>query len=190
MLLCLGFMISNPETNLVWIDSEWTGLDIDKCTMLSIAAIVTNDRLEVLAEGPEIVIHQPDSVLAIVDRTDKVVNSFFENGFIDQVRSSTTTMSMAENAVLEFIKGHVKANCAVLCGNSVHMDRMFLRKYMRTLHDFLHYRNLDVTTVKELYSRWRPDLPAYSKGEVHRALDDIRDSISELTFYKSTFFKL
>ncbi len=190
MLLCLGFMNSNPATNLVWIDLEMTGFDPAIQKIIQIACIITTQDLELVATAPEIIIHQPDDVIVQIDCTDAVLNSFFESGFIDSVRNSTISTEEAEETILQFIKSHVSKGVSPLCGNSVHTDRSFIYKHMPKLNSFLHYRNLDVTTLKQLCSRWRPDIPDFKKKETHRALEDIQESIEQLKYYRANFLKL
>ncbi len=183
-------MNSNPETNLIWIDLEMTGFDPAVQKIIQIACIVTTQDLELVSTAPEIIIHQPDDLLAQIDRTDTVLSSFFESGFIDKVRDSKISTEEAEETILQFIKAHVNAGISPLCGNSVHTDRAFIYKQMPKLNSFLHYRNIDVTTLKQLCSRWRPDIPNFKKKESHRALDDIQESIEQLRYYRTNFLKI
>jgi oligoribonuclease len=174
---------------LVWIDMEMSGLDPDRERILEIAAIVTDGDLDVVAEGPELVVHQPDSVLEAMDEWN--TSHHGASGLVERVRASQVTEAEAEDQVLAFIAEHVGNKKAPLAGNSVHQDRRFLARYMPKIDDYLHYRLVDVSTIKELCGRWYPD--AYrnrpEKKNVHRALDDIRESIDELRFYRTAIFK-
>ena len=180
---------SDPETNLVWIDLEMTGLDILEDQITQIATIITNENLEIIAVGPEITIHQPESVIKKIDRTNKVLNYFFEYGFIDEIRNSKVDLKTAEKQTIEFIKKHCAPQKAFLCGNNIHIDREFIHKHMPALYDYLHYKNINVTTIKELCLRWRPKLPKFEKVDAHQALQDIEESIEELKYYKKNFLK-
>lgn len=174
---------------LVWIDLEMTGLDPDNDVIVEIATIVTDGALATVIEGPDLVIHAPE---ALLDRMDPVVVAMHESsGLTPLVRSSATTMAEAERRTLEFVRSHVpEAGTAPLAGNSVHADRAFMRRYMPELEGWMHYRNVDVSTLKELARRWDPDMVrrAPSKGGAHRALADIRESITELAFYRDELF--
>ena len=175
----------NPP--LVWIDLEMSGLDPDTCQILEIATIVTDDQLDVLAEGPDIVIHQPDEVL---DGMDEWCTSHHgASGLTDAVKSSNIELAEAEKQTLAFLEKHTQAKASPLCGNSVWQDRRFIAKYMPSLDEFLHYRLVDVSTLKELTKRWHPQLKAPPKAEAHRALGDIRESIKELQFYREHLLK-
>lgn len=172
---------------LVWIDLEMSGLDPDTCEILEIATLVTDGQLELLAEGPDIVIHQPDPVL---DRMDAwCTRQHGQSGLTAQVRASTTSLAEAEARTLEFLRAHCSPGKSPLCGNSIGHDRRFIVRYMPALAEFLHYRSIDVSSVKELARRWYPDLPTHPKGETHRALDDIRESIQELRHYRKHIFR-
>jgi oligoribonuclease len=178
------------ETDLlVWMDMEMTGLDPDTCRIIELATLLTNSALEVVAEGPELVIHQPEPVLGAMDAWN--VSHHTASGLLERVRASTTTEAEAEAATMDFLRAHVPARSAPLAGNSVHQDRRFLRRYMPAIEAHLHYRIVDVSTVKELTKRWYPrDYGAApSKQSSHRALDDIRESIAELRYYRDTIFK-
>ncbi|MEX2476510.1 oligoribonuclease [Marinobacter sp.] len=175
--------------NLVWIDLEMTGLDPEKEKIIEMAAIVTDSELNLVAEGPVIAIHQPDSLLSAMD--EWCTRTHGESGLTQRVKDSKVSEQEAEQATIEFLKQHVEPGKSPLCGNSIGQDRRFLVKYMPELEDFFHYRNLDVSTIKELARRWRPDvLAGVKKKGSHLALDDIRDSINELRHYRETFFKL
>ncbi len=172
---------------LVWIDLEMSGLDPDTCEILEIATIVTDGELEIVAEGPDIVIHQADAVL---DRMDAwCTRQHGHSGLTAQVQASTIALAEAEARTLEFLRAHCPAGKSPLCGNSIGHDRRFIVRYMPALASFLHYRSVDVSSVKELARRWYPDLPVHPKGETHRALDDIRESIAELRHYRQHIFR-
>ncbi|XGW10633.1 hypothetical protein V3C99_012270 [Haemonchus contortus] len=182
-------VLTAGEQRLVWIDCEMTGLNHEKQTLVEIATIVTDGDLNVVAEGPDIIINQPETVLRNME--DWPRETFSKNGLLQKIRDSTVSLREAEDMVLEFLKKNtVKGKCP-LAGNSVHMDRRFISKYMPRLDKHLHYRIVDVSTVKELASRWFPE--EYAKAPIkkgtHRALDDIRESIEELRFYRSAIFR-
>lgn len=182
-------MADASNDRLVWIDLEMTGLDPEKERIIEIATIVTDANLNVIAEGPVLAIHQSDEVLDAMD--EWCTRTHGESGLTQRVRDSSVTESAAEDQTLAFLAGHLKPGVSPLCGNSVGQDRRFLVKYMPRLEAFFHYRNLDVSTVKELARRWRPDvLEGVQKKGTHLALDDIRDSIAELQHYRDTFFRL
>lgn len=172
---------------LVWIDLEMSGLDPDACRILEIATLVTDGELELVAEGPEIIVHQPDEVLDAMD--EWCTNHHGESGLTAGVKASTTSLAEAEARTLAFLEPLCKAGASPLCGNSIWQDRRFISRYMPELDAFLHYRMIDVSTVKELSRRWYPDAKAPPKGQSHRALDDIRESIAELKFYRESIFK-
>jgi oligoribonuclease len=175
--------------NLVWIDLEMTGLDPLRDHVIEIATIVTDSGLNVLAEGPVIAIHQPESVLAGLDEWNR--NTHGASGLLDRVRASTVTAADAEARTLAFLEQHAQAGSSPMCGNSICQDRRFLAREMPALERFFHYRNLDVSTVKELARRWAPDvLAGVQKSSTHAALDDVRESIEELTHYRRVFFRL
>jgi oligoribonuclease len=181
--------VPRSDRNLVWMDLEMSGLDPDACVILEIATIVTDEDLQVVAEGPDLVVHQSEEALKSL--SDWSREHFGASGLLDRVRASTVTAAEAEKRTLTFLRKHCAARSSPLCGNSVHMDRAFLWRGMRKLHDFLHYRNVDVSTVKELVRRWYPDVLAGApeKAGNHRALDDIRESVDELKYYREAFFK-
>ena len=175
--------------NLVWIDLEMTGLDPLRDHVIEIATIVTDSALNVLAEGPVIAIHQPESVLAGLDEWNR--NTHGASGLLDRVRASTVTAADAEARTLAFLEQHAQAGSSPMCGNSICQDRRFLAREMPALEKFFHYRNLDVSTVKELARRWAPDvLAGVQKSSTHAALDDVRESIEELAHYRRVFFRL
>jgi oligoribonuclease len=174
---------------LVWLDMEMTGLDPDRERVIEVAMILTDGQLAEIASGPELVIHQPDEVLLAMDEWNKTHHG--ASGLIERVRASTVDDVAAEAQLLAFINAHVPAReRPVLAGNSIHQDRRFVRRYMPHLDKRLHYRMVDVSTVKELARRWYPTVIAQQpvKKETHRALDDIRESIDELRYYKQHVF--
>lgn len=174
---------------LVWIDLEMTGLDPEKERIIEMATIITDSELNVVAEGPVIAVHQPDSLLDSMD--EWCTSTHGASGLTKRVKESTIDETEAERQTLAFLQEHLEPGTSPLCGNSIGQDRRFLVKYMPALESFFHYRNLDVSTVKELARRWRPDvLAGVKKQGSHLALDDIRDSINELRHYRDTFFKL
>jgi oligoribonuclease len=171
---------------LVWMDLEMSGLDPDRETILEIATLITDAALTVVAEGPVIAIHQPDTVLAAMDDWNREHHA--ASGLTARVRASQVTMAEAEARSLAFVAAHCTARSSPLCGNSIHQDRRFLARYMPALDAHLHYRNIDVSTVKELVRRWYPNGPtAPEKQHAHLALDDIRESIAELRFYSQSY---
>ncbi|MBZ0333092.1 oligoribonuclease [Marinobacter sp. AL4B] len=175
--------------HLVWIDLEMTGLDPEKERIIEMATIITDSELNLVAEGPVIAIKQPDSLLDSMD--EWCTKTHGESGLTQRVKDSEISEAEAEQQTLEFLKHYMSAGTSPLCGNSIGQDRRFLVKYMPELEDFFHYRNLDVSTIKELARRWRPDvLDGVKKKGSHLALDDIRDSINELRHYREHFFKL
>lgn len=172
---------------LVWIDMEMTGLDPDVDAVLEIASLVTDNDLMIIAEGPVLAIHQPDSVLAGMDAWN--VEHHTASGLVDRVRRSPVSVVEAEALTLGFVQRHTGEHASPLCGNTVWQDRRFLKRHMPTLEDWLHYRIVDVSTVKELARRWKPALAeGFKKRNTHRALDDIRESVAELKYYRKVFF--
>ncbi len=176
------------ELNLVWIDMEMTGLDPDKDKIIELAAIVTDMDLNVLAEGPVFVIHQPEEIMNGMDAWNKGTHG--RSGLIDRVKASTTTEAEAELAMIEFLRAYVPPGKSPMCGNSICQDRRFMARHMQKLEGFFHYRNLDVSTLKELCRRWKPELIAgFKKHQLHTALADIRESVEELKYYREHFIK-
>jgi oligoribonuclease len=174
------------DSHLVWLDLEMTGLDPDRCHILEIATAVTDEDLEVVAEGPTLVLHADDAALATLSEWSRV--QFTTSGLLDRCRASTLDCAAAEKETLAFLREHCRQGRSPLCGNSVHTDRAFLWRHMRKLHDFLHYRNLDVSTIKEVVRRWYPDRFAPPpKAGLHEALSDVYDSIAELRYYRDAF---
>jgi oligoribonuclease len=176
-------MAADPN-NLIWIDMEMTGLQPDADRIIEIAMLVTDPQLNVVATGPVLVVHQPDEVLDAMDTWDKSTHA--KTGLVERVRASTLSESDVERQALEFLAAHVPANVSPMCGNSICQDRRFLARWMPRLEAHFHYRNLDVSTLKELARRWKPELKAFSKESRHEALADILESIEELKFYRKT----
>jgi len=179
---------SSKGNFIVWMDLEMTGLDPNRERIIEIATVVTDGNLNPIKEGPELVIHQPDEVLDAMDDWNRSHHA--ASGLTERVRRSRVTESEAEDQTLSFVSRYVtQARSAPLAGNSIHQDRRFLERYMPRLNDYLHYRNIDVSTVKELARRWYPELTSYQKQNNHRALDDIRESIAELRYFRSAVFR-
>jgi oligoribonuclease len=176
---------------LIWMDLEMTGLDESRHVIVEIATLVTDDDLNIIAEGPNLVIHQPDEVMAEMD--DFVTNMHTVSGLLEKIKTSTISQADAMQQTLDFIKEHSpEPNKIPLCGNSIRTDRTFLAKYMPEIENWLHYRCVDVSTIKELVKRWNPGLEharPKSEGITHRAMDDIRDSVAELKFYRDRVFR-
>ena len=174
---------------LVWIDLEMTGLDPDTDRIIEIATIITDSDLNVLGEGPVMAIHQSDEYLDGMDEWNTRTHG--NTGLTERVRSSKITELQAENDTLDFIREYCPRNKSPLCGNSICQDRRFLYRYMPQLESWLHYRNLDVSSIKELAKRWHPEVyNGFNKNNTHKALDDIRESIDELKYFRRTFLKL
>ncbi len=167
---------------------EMTGLDPDADRIIEIATIITDPQLEVVAEGPVLAVHQPDEVLAAMDTWNTEHHG--ESGLTDRVRKSTISVADAEQQTLDFVRAHVGEKASPLCGNSIWQDRRFLARYMPTLESYMHYRIIDVSTIKELVRRWYPGgIGTPPKNNTHLALDDVRESIEELKFYRKTVFR-
>ncbi|PIP02000.1 MAG: oligoribonuclease [Zetaproteobacteria bacterium CG12_big_fil_rev_8_21_14_0_65_54_13] len=179
-------MIANPN-NLVWMDLEMTGLEPDHDIIIEIATIITDGELNILAEGPNIVIHQPDEALQAMDEWNTTHHG--ESGLTAKVRASQVSMAEAEQVTLDFIRRYVPEGSSPLCGNSIHQDRRFLVRYMQKLEAYVHYRNIDVSTIKELARRWYPEDKAPIKQAEHQALSDVRESINELIWYRTHLFR-
>ncbi len=175
------------ERHLVWMDLEMTGLDPATDTILEIATVITDSDLNIVAEGPNLAVAQPDSVLEHMGEWCRQHHA--ASGLIERVRTEGVPMAEAERRTLEFIARHVPKGASPLCGNSVHQDRRFLRRHMPAIEDWLHYRIIDVSTIKELVRRWYPGLKPPEKKAAHLALADVRESIAELAWYRSHVFR-
>ena len=172
--------------NLIWVDMEMSGLDPEKERILEIAVIVTDAHLNIIATAPVWVVHQDDALLDAMDSWNKGTHG--RSGLIDKVRASTTTETIAEAECIAFLKQYIKPGIAPMCGNTIGQDRRFMAKYMPQLETFFHYRNIDVSTLKELCKRWHPELvKGFTKKQAHTALADIEESIEELKYYRDKF---
>ena len=180
--------MTQDANNLIWIDLEMTGLDTTTDAIIEIATIVTDSQLNILAEGPVLAIHQPDAVLNAMDAWN--TRQHAGSGLTERVRKSALDERMAEVQTIEFLAQYVPPNTSPMCGNSICQDRRFLARCMPELERYFHYRNLDVSTLKELAKRWSPNiLSGFTKGGSHLALDDTRDSIRELQYYREQLFR-
>ena len=181
--------MTKHDSNLVWIDMEMTGLDPETCKVLEIATIVTDAQLNVLAEGPVIAVHQPDSILDTMDEWCTRVHG--NSGLTARCRESKIDEAEAARQTIAFLSDYVDAGKSPLCGNTIGQDRRFMVKYMPELEEYFHYRSIDVSTIKELAKRWQPEvLDGFEKKGVHLALDDIRESIEELRYYREKVFSI
>lgn len=177
------------EFRLVWLDMEMTGLNPEVERIIEVAVVVTEPDLTIVAEGPVLVIHQSDDILNAMDKWNKGTHG--KSGLIDKVKASTLTETQAEDELIAFLKQHVPAGKSPLCGNTVSQDRRFMYKYMPKFEQFFHYRTIDVSTLKELARRWRPELlKGFEKRSKHEALADIHESIDELKYYREHFINL
>jgi len=177
------------KNNLIWIDLEMTGLDTFNDVIIEIATVITDKDLTILAQGPVIAIHQPDSVLDAMDEWNQTHHG--SSGLIKRVKESEYSMAQAEAETIAFLEQYVPKGASPICGNSICQDRRFLAREMPELEAFFHYRNLDVSTLKELAARWKPEiLEGFSKKEAHLALDDILESIDELKYYRKTILTI
>ena len=181
--------MAKSKKNLIWIDLEMTGLDTNNDAIIEIATIVTDGELNILAEGPIIAIHQADSALEAMDEWN--TRQHGGSGLTERVRKSITNEAQAEQQTLEFLKEYVPAGVSPMCGNSICQDRRFMARLMPELEAFFHYRNLDVSSLKELARRWAPKVEkSFKKKSSHLAMDDVKDSIRELQHYRELFIKL
>ena len=177
------------DSNLIWIDLEMTGLDPERDRIIEIATLVTDAHLNILAEGPTIAVHQSDAQLALMD--DWNVRTHTGSGLVERVKASPFDDNAAQQQTIEFLREWVPEGKSPICGNSVGQDRRFLFKYMPELEEYFHYRYLDVSTLKELARRWKPEvLSGFKKQNTHQALDDIRESVAELAYYREHFISL
>lgn len=180
---------ASSEDNLIWIDMEMTGLDPDKDRIIEVAIVITDSNLEILDEAPVLVVHQTDAILDGMDAWNKSAHA--RSGLTDKVRASTLSESDAEAQMIEFLKRYVPRQKSPMCGNSICQDRRFMARGMPKLEDWFHYRNLDVSTLKELCKRWHPQLAkGFVKHQRHEALADIYESIEELKYYREHFLRV
>lgn len=181
--------MAQDPANLIWIDMEMSGLDPEKERILEIAIVITDAQLNAVAEAPVLVVHQPDSLLDAMDDWNRGTHG--KSGLVDRVKASTLTEAEAEARMLAFLAQHVPPRMSPMCGNSVHQDRRFLARYMPQLEGYFLYRNLDVSTLKELARRWKPEIMAgLVKHGKHEALADIHESIDELKYYRQHLLKM
>lgn len=181
--------MAQNQNNLVWLDMEMTGLSPDTDRIIEVALVVTDGNLEVVAEAPVLVVHQSDSVLDGMDNWNKSTHG--KSGLIEKVRASTLDEAQVEVQMLEFLKQHVPAKTSPMCGNSICQDRRFMARWMPQLEDYFHYRNLDVSTLKELARRWKPEVAnGIKKHGKHEALADIHESIAEMKHYRDNFIRV
>ncbi|MGI5830804.1 MAG: oligoribonuclease [Bradymonadia bacterium] len=178
--------MQNLDIALLWIDLEMTGLNPQINHIIEIASIITDLELNIIATGPEFAIYRSEDELNTMDKWNWEHHT--ESGLVERVRKSSTSVAQAEAATLEFLQIYAKPRKAILCGNSVWQDRRFLNSEMPTLEEYLHYRQIDVSSIKELAKAWLPELPKFQKNNAHRALDDILESIEELRYYKEKIF--
>ncbi|TAG76797.1 MAG: oligoribonuclease [Burkholderiales bacterium] len=181
--------MSQDQSHLIWLDMEMSGLDPDSCRILEVAVVVTDKNLNTVAEGPVFVIKQADSVLDAMDEWNK--NTHGRSGLIEKVKASLMNEAEAEHRLVEFLSQYVPKGVSPCCGNSVHQDRRFMERYMPKLDNYFHYRNVDVSTLKELAARWAPEVKkSFQKKTRHTALADVYESIDELKHYREHFIKL
>nr|WP_315203192.1 oligoribonuclease [uncultured Albidiferax sp.] len=182
-------LLAKSDQNLIWLDCEMTGLEPETERLIEIAVVVTGPNLEPRIEGPVLVIHQSDALLDNMDAWNKGTHG--RSGLIDKVKASTLSEPEAEAQIIAFLAQYIPKGTSPLCGNSIGQDRRFLAKYMPKLEAFCHYRNLDVSTLKELAKRWRPEVAAaFKKQQAHTALADVHESIEELVHYRTHFLKM
>jgi oligoribonuclease len=185
----MEIMMSSSDDNLIWLDMEMSGLNTETDKVLEVATVVTDPNLNIIAEGPVIVIHQSDEILNAMDAWNQSTHS--KSGLIEKVKRSSFDEAYAEETTIEFLKKHIAPNKSPMCGNSICQDRRFMAKHMPSLENYFHYRNLDVSVFKELSRRWSPSLyQGFKKSSKHEALSDIYESIEELKYYREHFLKL
>lgn len=181
--------MAQNQNNLIWIDMEMTGLSPENDRVIEVALVITDSQLETVAEAPVLVVHQPDSVLDAMDSWNKSTHG--KSGLIDKIKASTLDEASVEAQMLAFLKEYVPVRTSPMCGNSICQDRRFLARWMPQLEDYFHYRNLDVSTLKELAKRWKPEIAGgIKKHGKHEALADIYESINEMRYYREHFLKL
>jgi len=181
--------MAQNDTHLVWVDMEMSGLDPDKDVVLEVALVVTDKDLNLVEEGPVLVVHQSDAVLDAMDSWNKSTHG--KSGLVDKVKASPLSEADVENQMIEFMKRHVGERKSPMCGNSICQDRRFMARHLPKLEAYFHYRNLDVSTLKELAARWRPELKdGFKKANNHTALADIHESIEELKYYREHFIRM
>lgn len=178
--------MAQDNNNLIWVDMEMTGLNPDTDCIIEVALVITDSQLNTLAEGPVLVVHQSDAILDGMDKWNKSTHA--KSGLIDKIKASHLTEADVEAQMIAFLKQHVPSGASPMCGNSICQDRRFMARSMPQLEAYFHYRNLDVSTLKELVKRWKPDIASgFSKDSKHEALSDIYDSINELKYYRQHF---
>jgi oligoribonuclease len=181
--------MTQNQNNLLWLDMEMSGLDPEACRILELAIVITDKDLNTIAEGPVLVVHQSDALLDAMDEWNK--NTHGRSGLIDKVKASTLTEAAAEAQMIDFLAQYLPKGTSPCCGNSVHQDRRFMERYMPKLDDYFHYRNLDVSTLKELAARWAPAVKkSFQKKTRHTALADVYESIDELKHYREHFIRM
>ncbi|HEY9101889.1 oligoribonuclease [Chitinimonas sp.] len=181
--------MAQDPSRLIWLDMEMTGLEPDRDRIIELAVVITDSNLETVAEGPVLVVHQPDSVLDAMDDWNK--NTHGKSGLIDKVKASTLSEAAAAAQMLAFLGEHVPQGASPMCGNTIHQDRRFMARWMPELESWFHYRNLDVSTIKELCKRWSPEVAkGLKKSGKHEALADVYESINELKYYREHFLKV
>lgn len=178
--------MAQDNNNLIWVDMEMTGLNPDTDRIIEVALVITDSQLNTVAEGPVLVVHQPNAILDGMDKWNQSTHS--KSGLIDKIKASKLTENEVEAQMIEFLKLHVPSGTSPMCGNSICQDRRFMVRTMPQLETYFHYRNLDVSTLKELVKRWKPEIATgFSKDGKHEALADIYDSINELKHYRQHF---
>jgi len=181
--------MAQDNNRLIWLDMEMTGLDPNGDRIIEVAMVLTDAHLEIVMESPVLVVHQPDAVLDAMDKWNQSVHG--KSGLIDKVKASPLDEATVEAQMLAFLRQHIRAKASPMCGNSICQDRRFLANHMPKLEDYFHYRNLDVSSIKELVQRWKPEISAgFTKQNKHEALADIHESIDELKYYREHFIRL